>query len=83
MDREGYEMTQLKCSFCARSEAQVRRLVAGAGGGYICDACVAIAARIIADSDSPRPQLTMWQRVRSAIARPFRSRSQSSLLVRV
>lgn len=78
-------MTQLKCSFCERSEAQVRRLVAGAGGGYICDACVAIAARIIADSDSdsPTPQPTLWQRVRSAIARPFRSRSRASLLVQV
>ena len=57
-------MTQLKCSFCERSEVQVRRLVAGAGGGYICDECVAIAARIIADSDSPTPQRTLWQRFR-------------------
>jgi hypothetical protein len=31
----------------------VRKLVAGGGGGYICDECVAIAARIIAASDSP------------------------------
>jgi ATP-dependent protease Clp ATPase subunit len=79
-------MTQLQCSFCGRSDAQVRRLVAGAAGGYICDACVAIAARIITASDSPAdsptPQRTLWQRVRSAVARPFRSHSQSSLLAR-
>lgn len=76
-------MTQLQCSFCGRSDAQVRRLVAGAAGGYICDACVAIAAHIIASSDSSTPQRTLWQRVRSAVARPFKSHSQSSLLVRV
>jgi ATP-dependent protease Clp ATPase subunit len=82
MPRRVLEVTQLTCSFCGRSDAQVRRLVAGAAGGYICDACVAIAARIIASSDSPTPQRTLWQRVRSAIAGPFRSHSQASLLVR-
>ncbi len=74
-------MTQLECSFCERSEAQVRRLVAGAGGGYICDACVSIAARIIADSDASTSPRTLWQRIRSAVVRPIRGRSQSRMLI--
>lgn len=41
----------MRCSFCGRSEAEVRKLVAGGGGGFICDACIAIAARIVADGD--------------------------------
>jgi len=40
------------CSFCGRSERDVRKLVAGASGGFICDECIAIAARIVAASDA-------------------------------
>lgn len=42
----------LRCSFCGKSEHEVRKLVAGAGGGHICDACVAVAARILEISDA-------------------------------
>jgi ATP-dependent protease Clp ATPase subunit len=57
----------LECSFCRRSDAQVRKLVAGGGGGYICDECVAIAARIIAASDSPSGGRGAWERMRSLV----------------
>ena len=36
----------LKCSFCQKSEDEVEKLVAGPDV-YICDECVAIAARIM------------------------------------
>ena len=29
----------LKCSFCGKSQQQVRKLIAG-GGVYICDECI-------------------------------------------
>jgi len=58
---------QLQCSFCQKSETQVRKLVAGGGGGYICDACVSIAARIIEDSDSPAERRGVWERMRSGV----------------
>ena len=69
---------RLHCSFCSRSETDVRRLVAGGGGGHICDACVAIAARIIADSDAGPDATGWWQRVVARIraaARPGRATS--------
>jgi len=43
----------LTCTFCRKSEHQVRKLVAGPGV-YICDECVAIAHRIMSD-DGPTP----------------------------
>jgi ATP-dependent Clp protease ATP-binding subunit ClpX len=30
----------VKCSFCARTQTQVRKLIAGPGGIFICDACI-------------------------------------------
>ena len=59
--------TELRCSFCQKSEHRVRKLVAGSGGGYICDACVSIAARIIQDSDSPPQQWGVWRRLFSRV----------------
>ena len=41
-----------RCSFCGRSENQVRKLIAGPNGVYICDECVAICGDIINDTDS-------------------------------
>ncbi|NSW91473.1 MAG: ATP-dependent Clp protease ATP-binding subunit ClpX [Firmicutes bacterium] len=37
---------QLKCSFCGKSQDQVRRLVAGPGV-YICDECIELCSEII------------------------------------
>jgi hypothetical protein len=45
---QGHSLT---CTFCRRSEHEVRKLVAGPGV-YICDACVEIAHRIVSD-DGP------------------------------
>lgn len=38
---------RLECSFCCKSDAEVEKLVAGAGGGHICDECAEIAVRIM------------------------------------
>lgn len=37
----------LHCSFCGRTENQVRKLIAGPEGAYICDGCVELCAEII------------------------------------
>jgi excisionase family DNA binding protein len=37
-----------KCSFCGKTNDEVRRLIAGPGGVYICDACVQLCNQIIA-----------------------------------
>ena len=37
----------LRCSFCNKTQAQVRKLIAGPNGTYICDQCVGICSEII------------------------------------
>ena len=38
---------QIRCSFCNKTQYQVRKLIAGPNGVYICDECVDICADII------------------------------------
>lgn len=38
---------QIRCSFCGKRENQVRRLIAGPNGTYICNDCVKICTEII------------------------------------
>ncbi len=38
---------EIRCSFCGKSQGQVRKLIAGPKGSYICDECVDICAEII------------------------------------
>jgi len=49
----------MKCSFCGKPDSEVSKLVAGPrrifGCVYICDSCVTIAARLMAD-EPPRSQ---------------------------
>ena len=37
----------VRCSFCNKTQAQVKKLIAGPNGTYICDECVAICSEII------------------------------------
>ena len=71
----------LKCSFCRKTEHQVRKLVAGRDG-YICDDCIHLASKIIDEQDSPPDGASHWKqiwlRVRSALA-SVRSVSRSLL----
>src|SRR6201993_854716 len=46
MFRFGDEKCQLKCSFCGKSQEQVRKLIAGPGV-YICDECIELCNEII------------------------------------
>lgn len=38
---------KLRCSFCNKTQEQVRKLIAGPNGAYICDECVAICGEIL------------------------------------
>ena len=38
---------RIKCSFCGKTEDQVRKLIAGPDGVYICDECVSICSEIM------------------------------------
>ena len=38
---------QVRCSFCNKSQSQVRKLIAGPNGTYICDECIQLCQEII------------------------------------
>ena len=47
MSRGGGGHSQYHCSFCAKDQSHVRRLVAGPGGVYICNECVEACRDVI------------------------------------
>ena len=60
---------RMACSFCGRKAADVARLVAGPvtylrPRAYICDQCVAIATRIMAEADKGPSKLTPFDHAR-------------------
>jgi ATP-dependent protease Clp ATPase subunit len=84
-------LKQLRCSFCRKRESQVEKLVAGpraytGGRVFICDACVAIATRIMNESESesnpPAVQRSLWRKVLDRITQ-FAGRSQQRLRLSV
>ena len=48
---------QVRCSFCNRTQAQVRKLIAGPEGVYICDECVDVCAEIIEEELAYTPDI--------------------------
>ena len=48
MARMGDGGDLLKCSFCGKSQKQVKKLIAGPGV-YICDECIDLCAEIVHD----------------------------------
>ena len=37
----------IRCSFCNKTQNQVKKLIAGPNGAYICDECVGICSEIL------------------------------------
>ena len=60
----------LKCSFCGKSQKQVKKLIAGPGV-YICDECIDLCNEIIEEESPRRPRPT-------STSCPSRRRSSSS-----
>lgn len=58
---------QFECSFCGKNQAQVRRLIAGPNGVYICDACVGLCNEIIAEGEAETEHETPGQRSEEAL----------------
>ncbi len=52
------EKKKFNCSFCGKSEEQVRRLIAGPGV-YICDECIELCSEIIIDEKEDDVQIDM------------------------
>lgn len=41
------KLVEYRCSFCRKGEGEVKRLVAGGGGVFICDECIVKAGDIL------------------------------------
>lgn len=44
------EDTLIRCSFCGRSEAECKHLIAGKDGAYICSSCVLDCATMLIEN---------------------------------
>ncbi len=51
----GKNSDDIRCSFCNKTQDQVRKLIAGPAGVYICDECVDICADIIEEEYEEEP----------------------------
>ena len=47
----GGEESSYSCSFCSKSQTEVKRLIAGSEEVYICDECVAVCTQIISGAN--------------------------------
>ena len=48
---------RVRCSFCNKTQEQVRKMIAGPAGVYICDECVDICADIIEEEYEEEPEV--------------------------
>ncbi len=46
---------KVRCSFCGKTQDQVKKLIAGPNGTYICDECIEICADIIEEENEDEP----------------------------
>ena len=56
---------EIRCSFCNKTQDQVKKLIAGPAGVYICDECVDICADIIEEEFEDEPAQAKDQHTRS------------------
>jgi len=64
------EQAERRCSFCNKHQDQVKRLMEGTRGVFICDECVMLSSQAIAEERSedpgadrmPRRHRRFWER---------------------
>ena len=61
---------KVRCSFCGKPQDQVRKLIAGPNGAYICDECVDICSEII-EEEFAREEAEMDMDVEAEVETPF------------
>jgi ATP-dependent Clp protease ATP-binding subunit ClpX len=59
--KKGSSKATYACSFCAKTQDQVRRLIAGPGAVYICDECVELCREIVQEDKAgpSRPKMPL------------------------
>jgi ATP-dependent protease Clp ATPase subunit len=58
----------LKCSFCGKSQTEVKKIIAGPAGVHICDECIDLCNEIIVEDIDAEgvPNWWPWQRVEAS-----------------
>ncbi len=59
----GKNSGEIRCSFCNKTQDQVKKLIAGPAGVYICDECVDICADIIEEEFEDEPVQGQTQQI--------------------
>ena len=59
-----------RCSFCGKTQERVRRLIAGPGGVFICDECIALCNTILSERKASRRSPARPRRRRPRSRRP-------------
>ncbi len=62
--------SKVRCSFCGKPQEQVRKLIAGPNGAYICDECVDICYEII-EEEFAREEAEMDMDIEAEVETPF------------
>ncbi len=47
---------KIRCSFCGKSQEQVRKMIAGSGNVYICDECIELCSEILEEELEPEEE---------------------------
>jgi ClpX C4-type zinc finger len=67
--RDRMEMTPpWKCSFCGKSQTEVKKVIAGPGGVYICNECIDLCNDIIVEEIEEKggPNWWPWHRIETS-----------------
>ena len=48
---------KVRCSFCGKTGDQVRKMISGPSGTYICDECIELCAELIEEEFDQEPEL--------------------------
>ena len=62
--------SKVRCYFCGKPQEQVRKLIAGPNGAYICDECVDICSEII-EEEFAREEAEMDMDIEAEVETPF------------
>ena len=50
------DQNNYRCSFCDKTQSQVKRLIAGPDRVFICDECVTVCGQIVAEKSPAQPR---------------------------